>query len=187
MCECTTKNERTRQRAHVDEQTNERPTEQLTKARTNEQTCHTKVMPKSLPGRARDAPGTTPESEKSRKNRSEALLARSWVILGRSGRSWDALEALSDAPRTLPGRPRDDMGRSQRPWDVPKTPQRALGAGFSRDLGAKACRKARRAIFERFCLARVLSRDSADVHDTSVLVGPKHNRSMFAARERAHA
>ena len=115
MCERTTKNERTRERAHANERTNkrtnERTTEQLTKARTNEQTCHTKVMPKSLPGRPWDAPGMIPERRKSSKNRSEALLARSWAILGRSGRSWDVSELSQtrsgrspDVPGTSPGR-----------------------------------------------------------------------------------
>ena len=74
-----------------------------------------------------------------------------------------------------------------RPWDVSRTPRRALGTSFSHDLGEKACRKARGTIFVRFCVARVLSRDSSDVHETSVLVCPKHIRSMFAAHQRAQA
>ena len=106
------------------------------------------------------------------------------ALLGRFG-------TLSDALGTVPGRsrdvPRTTWDAPRKPQDVPKTLLRAFGASFSRDLGEKACRKARRAIFERFCVARVVSRDSADVHDTSVLMGPKHNGSMFAARERTHA
>ena len=148
-------------------------------------------MPKSLSGRSRDAPGTVREGLKSSKNRSEALLARPWAIQGLSGRCRNPPEPLSDALGTVPGGSRDVPGMAWdapgRPWDVSRTPQRALGTSFSRDLGEKACRKARRAIFVRFCVARVLSRDSSDVHETSVLVCPKHNRSMFAAHERAHA
>ena len=184
-------NEGTDERTRTSERTNQQTTKQQTKARTNERTSNTKIMAKSLPGRLQNAPGTSPERPKSTKNRSKALLARSWAILGRSGRARAAPEALSDALGTVPGRSRDVPGMawdaSGRPWDVSKTPRRALGTSFSRDLSQKACRKARRTIFVRFCVACVLSRDSSDVHETSVLVGPKHYRSMFAAHEHAHA
>ena len=148
-------------------------------------------MPKWLSGRSWDAPGAVREALKSSKNRSEELLARPWAIQGLSGRCRNAPERLLDALGTVLGRSRDVPGM---PWgapgrsrDVSKTPWRALGASFSRDLGEKACQKVRRPVFVRFCVARVLSRDSSDVHETSVLVCPKHNRSMFAAHKRAHA
>ena len=97
--------------------------------------------------------------------RSWAMLARSWAILARSwailARSWSLLGALGAS------------------W-------RALGTSFSHDLCENARRKACRAIFVRCCALRVLSRNSSDVHETTVLMGPKHDRSMFASPVRAH-
>ena len=173
------------------ERTNQQRTKQQTTARTNERTSSTKIMPKWLWGRSGDASGAVREALKSSKNRSEELLARPWAIQGLSGRCRNAPERLLDALGTVLGRSRDVPGMAWgapgRSRDVSKTPWRALGASFSRDLGEKACQKVRRPVFVRFCVARVLSRDSSDVHETSVLVCPKHNRSMVAAHARAHA
>ena len=95
--------------------------------------------------------------------RSWAMLARSWAILARSwailARSWSLLGALGAS------------------W-------RALGTSFSHDLCENARRKACRAIFVRCCALRVLSRNNSDVHETTVLMGPKHDRSMFATPAR---
>jgi len=100
----------------------------------------------------------------------------------KSGRG--SLKRLLGGTQDALGRP---QGSPRRPREAPKTPWGALGTRFSRDLCEKACRHARRANFVRFFALRVLSRDSSDVHETSVLVGPKHNRSMFASHERALA
>ena len=114
---------------------------------------------------------------------SKTLARKLW------GKSWKSCgEARPTKRRTqrenVPGMAWGTPGRS---WDVSKTPWSPLGTSFSRDLGEKACQKARKPIFVRFCVAHVLSRDSSDVHETSILVCPKHTRSMFAAHERAHA
>ena len=78
------------------------------------------------------------------------------------------LGPLLARPQTLPGRLGERSGRVFR-TSFAKTLTERLAERFSSD---------------RCCALRVLSRNSSDVHEATVLTGRKHDRSMFATPAR---
>ena len=173
------------------ERTNERTTDGTANKSTHERTnepheSHAKIAPGTGPRRSLDDPGEPKIEEKSLRSALGAILGDPGSLGALLGRSGSALGRARDGPRTLPGRPRDDIGRSQ---EAPGRPQDASESAWS-EFFARPWRKSLpkgsqsdfRAILRRSCLVARQRRCARYISFSGSEAQSQHVR-----RARAHA